>query len=62
MSKQTIEYITAKEAAKRMGVCYRTMLTAIYKGKYQQNVINRRPLLIWDLETQSLREKNKGVK
>lgn len=50
------EYITAKEAAKRLGVCHKTMLRTIKTGKYQTVVLNKRPLLIWDIDAHMLVE------
>lgn len=42
------EYITVTEAAKRMGVSRVTMSKAVNAGKYVTEVINLRPLLVWE--------------
>jgi len=42
------ELVTVKEAAKRLGVHPQTLYKAVRAGKYKQETINLRPLLVWE--------------
>ncbi len=42
------ELITAKEAAKRLGVSARTIYRAVKAGKYKLETPNMREYLIWE--------------
>ena len=42
------ELITAKEAAKRLGVHPNTIYRPTREGRYKQEVINRRAYLVWE--------------
>lgn len=44
------ELLSVKEAAKRLGVHPQTLYKAVRAGKYKQEVINIRPLLVWENE------------
>lgn len=42
------ELITAKEAAKRLGLCNKTIESAVKAGKYVTETPNKRKYLVWE--------------
>lgn len=42
------ELITTVEAAKRLGVCRRTIWLAVKAGIYETEVIHKRRYLVWE--------------